>query len=345
MASRRRSWPTAGRKRSASKTQPALLVLPLDHGFTTPDVAVLTEQDMLGDRLVRRRKKRKAAAAFLDELATLSPGDLVVHADHGIGRYEGLTQIPVSKVPHDCVALEYARRRQALRAGREYRAAVRYGSESEGVTLDSLGGEAWQRRKSRMKERIREIAGELIKTAALRATRPGVIAEPDASYPAVRRPLPLRGDRRPGPRDRATCSRTSRPASRWTGWCAATSASARPRSRCAPPSSMAMSGKQVALICPTTLLARQHYTNFVERLHGFPIKVGRLSRLVPAAEAKKTKEGLADGTIDIVIGTHALLAKSIEFKRLGPGDRRRGAAFRSRPQGTAEGAAEPTSTC
>jgi transcription-repair coupling factor (superfamily II helicase) len=92
-----------------SKTQPALLVLPLEHGFTTPDVAVLTEQDMLGDRLVRRRKKRKAAAAFLEELATLSPGDLVVHADHGIGRYEGLTQIPVSKVPHDCVALEYAR--------------------------------------------------------------------------------------------------------------------------------------------------------------------------------------------------------------------------------------------
>ena len=123
MASRRRSRPTAGRRRSGSKTQPALLVLPLDHGFTTPDVAVLTEQDMLGDRLVRRRKKRKAADAFLAELATLSPGDLVVHADHGIGRYEGLTQIPVSKVPHDCVALEYARRRQALRPGREYRAA------------------------------------------------------------------------------------------------------------------------------------------------------------------------------------------------------------------------------
>jgi transcription-repair coupling factor (superfamily II helicase) len=80
---------------------------------------------------------------------------------------------------------------------------------------------------------------------------------------------------------------------------------------------MAMSGKQVALICPTTLLARQHYRNFVERLQGFPINVGRLSRLVPTAEAKKTREGVADGTADIVIGTHALLAKSIQFKRLG----------------------------
>jgi transcription-repair coupling factor (superfamily II helicase) len=79
----------------------------------------------------------------------------------------------------------------------------------------------------------------------------------------------------------------------------------------------AMSGKQVALVCPTTLLARQHYSNFVERLQGFPIEVGRLSRLVPAAEAKKTKEGIANGTVDIVIGTHALLAKTIHFKRLG----------------------------
>jgi transcription-repair coupling factor (superfamily II helicase) len=78
-----------------------------------------------------------------------------------------------------------------------------------------------------------------------------------------------------------------------------------------------MTGRQVALVCPTTLLARQHFKNFEERLQGFPLNVGRLSRLVPAAETKKTKEGLADGTIDIVIGTHAILAKSIEFKRLG----------------------------
>ena len=86
----------------------ALIVLGLDHGFTGPSVAVLTEQDMLGDRLIRRQKRRKSADAFLAELATLSPGDLVVHSDHGIGRYVGLTSIPVGKSPHDCVALEYA---------------------------------------------------------------------------------------------------------------------------------------------------------------------------------------------------------------------------------------------
>ena len=299
-----------------SKTQPALLVLPLDHGFTTADVAVLTEQDMLGDRLVRRRRKRKAAAAFLEELATLSPGDLVVHADHGIGRYEGLTQIPVSKVPHDCVALEYARGNKLYVPVENIELLSRYGSESEGVTLDSLGGEAWQRRKSRMKERIREIAGELIKTAALRAMRPGVIAEPDSSYPQFVDRFPyeetddqdraiddvLKDLEAGKPMDRLVCGDVG---------FGKTEVALRAAFV------MAMSGKQVALICPTTLLTRQHYTNFVERLQGFPINVGRLSRLVPAAETKRTREGLADGTVDIVIGTHALLAKNVEFKRLG----------------------------
>ena len=298
------------------KTQPAMLVLPLDHGFTTPDVAVLTEQDMLGDRLVRRRKKRKAAAAFLEELATLSPGDLVVHADHGIGRYDGLTQIPVSKVPHDCVALEYLGGNKLYVPVENIELLSRYGSESEGVALDRLGGEAWQRRKSKMKERIREIAGELIKVAALRATRPGVVAEADSSYPSFVDRFPYEetddqdraiedvlGDLEAGkPMDRLVCGDVG---------FGKTEVALRAAFV------MAMTGKQVALIGPTTLLARQHYRNFEERLQGFPIKLGRLSRLVPAAEAKATKAGLADGSVDIVIGTHALLGKGIEFKRLG----------------------------
>jgi transcription-repair coupling factor (superfamily II helicase) len=299
-----------------SKIQPALIVLPLDHGFTTPDIAVLTEQDMLGDRLVRRRRKRKAAAAFLEELATLSPGDLVVHADHGIGRYEGLTQIPVSKVPHDCVALEYARGNKLYVPVENIELLSRYGSESEGVTLDSLGGEAWQRRKSRMKERIREIAGELIKVAALRATRPGVIAEADASYPAFvdRFPYEETDDQDRAIADVLQDLEAGKPMDRLVcGDVGFGKTEVALRAAFV----MAMTGRQVALICPTTLLARQHYKNFVERLQGFPLNVGRLSRLVPAVEAKKTKDGIADGTIDIVIGTHALLAKNIQFKRLG----------------------------
>jgi len=299
-----------------SRTQPALLVLPLDHGFTTPDIAVLTEQDMLGDRLVRRRRKRKAADAFIAELATLSPGDLVVHADHGIGRYEGLTQIPVSKVPHDCVALEYARGDKLYVPVENIELLSRYGSDSEGVSLDSLGGEAWQRRKSRMKERIREIAGELIKVAAMRATRPGVVAEPDSSYPAFvdRFPYEETDDQERAIADVLQDLEAGRPMDRLIcGDVGFGKTEVALRAAFV----MAMSGRQVALVCPTTLLTRQHYRNFVERLQGFPLNVGRLSRLVPAAEARKTKESIADGTVDIVIGTHAVLAKSIAFKRLG----------------------------
>ena len=299
-----------------SKSQPSLLVLPLDHGFSSADVAVLTEQDMLGDRLVRRRKRRKSADAFLAEIASLSPGDLVVHAEHGIGRYDGLTQIPVSKTPHDCVAIDYAGGDRLYLPVENIELLTRYGNESEGVTLDRLGGEGWQRRKARMKERIREIAGELIKVAALRATRPAPVAEPDSAFPQFVDRFPYEetddqeraiaevlADLEAGkPMDRLVCGDVG---------FGKTEVALRAAFV------VAMSGLQVALICPTTLLARQHYSNFIERLQGFPIEVGRLSRLVPSAEAKRTKEGLEKGTIDIVIGTHALLAKGLRFKRLG----------------------------
>jgi transcription-repair coupling factor (superfamily II helicase) len=295
----------------------ALAVLPLDHGFTTPDVAVLTEQDMLGDRLVRRAKRKKNADAFINELATLSPGDLVVHQDHGIGRYEGLVSIPVGQSPHDCVALSYQGGDKLYVPVENIDVLSRYGAGEEDAQLDKLGGVAWQARKARMKERIREIAGELMKTAAARALRPGVVMEPDhGGYPAFvdRFPWAETEDQ-----DRAI------------GDVVADLASGKPMDRlvCGDVGFgktevalraafvAAMSGKQVVVVCPTTLLARQHYTNFAERFAGFPLKVGRLSRLVPAAEAKATRDGLADGTVDVVIGTHALLAKGVEFKRLG----------------------------
>ncbi|MEA3082091.1 MAG: hypothetical protein QOD54_1759, partial [Sphingomonadales bacterium] len=238
----------------AAKTQPALLVLPLDHGFSTSEIAVLTEQDMLGDRLVRRRRKRKAADAFLAELAALSPGDLVVHADHGIGRYEGLTQIPVSKVPHDCVALEYARGDKLYVPVENIELLSRYGNDSEGVSLDSLGGEAWQRRKSRMKERIRAIAGDLIKTAAERALRPGAVIEPDTSYAAFadRFPYEETDDQERAIADVLADLEAGRPMDRLVcGDVGFGKTEVALRAAFV----MAMTGRQVALVCPTTLLA------------------------------------------------------------------------------------------
>ena len=294
----------------------ALLVLPLDHGFAGPEVALLTEQDMLGDRLVRRTKRKKSADAFLAELAMLTPGDLVVHADHGIGRYEGLTSIPVGQAPHDCVALTYAGGDKLFVPVENLEVLTRYGSDADGASLDKLGGEAWQRRKSRMKERIREIAGELIATAAERALRPADTIERDSGYAAFVDRFPyeetedqdraiedVMGDLGKGtPMDRLVVGDVG---------FGKTEVALRAAF------AAAMSGLQVAVVCPTTLLARQHFNNFKVRLKGFPLNVGRLSRLVPAGEAKATKEGLTDGTIDVVVGTHAILAKGIDFKRLG----------------------------
>jgi transcription-repair coupling factor (superfamily II helicase) len=295
----------------------ALIVLPLDHGFTSPDLAVLTEQDMLGDRLVRRAKRRKNTDAFLQELATLSPGDLVVHVDHGIGRYDGLTQIPVQQAPHDCVALEYAGGDKLYVPVENLEVLSRYGAGEEGASLDKLGGEAWQRRKSKMKERIREIAGELIATAARRATRPAEVAEPDAGgYPAFvdRFPYEETDDQDRAIGDVLDDLGAGKPMDRLiVGDVGFGKTEVALRAAFVA----AMAGMQVAVVCPTTLLARQHHRNFTERFAGFPLQVGRLSRLVPAAEAKATREGLAEGTVDVVVGTHAILAKSVDFKRLG----------------------------
>jgi len=301
----------------AAKGGTALVVLPLDHGFASDDVALLTEQDMLGDRLVRRAKRKKSADAFLSELATLTPGDLVVHADHGIGRYDGLTSIPVGNSPHDCVALEYAGGDKLYVPVENLDVLSRYGAGNDGVQLDKLGGEAWQRRKARMKERIRAIAGDLLKVAAARALRPAEIAEPDAGgYPAFvdRFPYEETEDQDRAISDVIEDLGAGRPMDRLVcGDVGFGKTEVALRGAFVA----AMAGMQVALICPTTLLARQHHKNFVERFAGFPLKIGRLSRLVPAAETKATKEGLENGTVDIVIGTHALLTKSLKFKRLG----------------------------
>jgi transcription-repair coupling factor (superfamily II helicase) len=272
----------------------------------------------LGDRLVRRRKSKKSADAFLAEMAALTPGDLIVHVEHGIGRYEGLASIPVGQSPHDCVTLVYAGGDKLYVPVENIDVLSRYGSGGEGaVGLDRLGGEAWQRRKAKLKERITAIAHELIATAAQRALRPGVTMELDPSaYASFVDRFPysetedqdrviteVLDDLASGtPMDRLVCGDVGFGKTE-VAMRAAFAA--------------AMSGYQVAVIAPTTLLARQHFSNFVERFADTPLQLGRLSRLVPATEAAKTRDGLADGSIDIVIGTHAVLSKTVNFKRLG----------------------------
>lgn len=301
----------------AAKGVPVALVLPLESGFANDELELVTEQDILGDRLVRRKKRKKGADAFLAELAALSPGDLVVHMDHGIGRYVGLQSIPVGQSPHDCVCLEYAGGDKLYVPVENIDVLSRYGSDNEFVALDRLGGEAWQKRKSRLKERIRAIAHELLKTAALRALRQAPVLVPEAShYDQFIERFPweetddqdaaiddvLRDLSEGRPMDRLVCGDVGFGKTEVALRAAFVAA---------------MAGHQVAVIAPTTLLARQHFTGFKDRFAGFPLNIGRLSRLVGDKEIKATKAGLSDGTIDVVIGTHALLAKNISFKQLG----------------------------
>ncbi|MEO1226321.1 MAG: transcription-repair coupling factor, partial [Pseudomonadota bacterium] len=193
----------------------------------------------------------------------------------------------------------------------------RYGSDDTIVQLDRLGGAAWQARKSRVKKRLKDMADALMGVAAARELRKGEVIEPgDGAYDefAARFPYPETDDQLSAIADVLHDLGSGRPMDRLicgdVGF-GKTEVALRAAFLAA------ISGRQVAVVVPTTLLARQHYQNFVDRFANLPIRVGRLSRLTPAAEQKDVRAGLADGTVDIVIGTHALLGKQIQFKQLG----------------------------
>jgi transcription-repair coupling factor (superfamily II helicase) len=308
------SWPQA---LALSRPEIALAVLGIEAGFETDDIALISEQDILGERLVRPRRQSKRAENFIAEVTSLSAGDLVVHVDHGIGRFVGLRAIEAAGAPHDCLEIHYAGGDKLFLPVENIELLSRYGSEEATVELDRLGSTAWQARKARMKNRIREMAGELIKIAAERQLRQapqlavgaGLYDEFCAGFPyeetddqqaAISAVL---GDLSSGrPMDRLICGDVGFGKTEVALRAAFVTA---------------MSGKQVAIVVPTTLLARQHTKTFSERLRHYPVHIAQASRLVSAAELTRVKKGLAEGTIDIVIGTHALLGKSVKFKDLG----------------------------
>jgi transcription-repair coupling factor (superfamily II helicase) len=308
------SWPDA---QALPRPQVALAVLGLDSGFATADLALITEEDILGERLIRPRRQSKRAENFIAEVTSLSAGDVVVHVDHGIGRFVGLRAIEAAGAPHDCLEIHYAGGDKLFLPVENIELLSRYGSEEAGVELDRLGSTAWQARKSRMKNRIREIAGELIKVAAERQLReaprltvePGLYDEFAARFPydetddqqgAISAVLEDLASGRP--MDRLVCGDVGFGKTEVALRAAFVAA---------------MNGKQVAVVVPTTLLARQHFKTFSERMRGYPLNIAQASRLVSAVELAKTKKGLTEGGVDIVIGTHALLGKTIKFRDIG----------------------------
>ncbi|ARE38408.1 Transcription-repair coupling factor [Rhodovulum sp. P5] len=292
-----------------------LTVWALEHGFEGPGLTVISEQDVLGDRLIRAPKKRPKAENFLTETQTLSPGDLVVHVEHGVGRYTGLETITAAGAPHECLALEYAGGDRLYLPVENIELLSRYGHE-EGL-LDKLGGGAWQAKKAKLKQRIREIADKLIRVAAERALRKAPMLEPNHHMWeafSARFPYQETDDQLSAIEDVLTDMASGTPMDRLIcGDVGFGKTEVAMRAAFVA----AMSGVQVAVIAPTTLLARQHAKSFRERFRGFPLEVRQLSRFVNAKDAAKTRAGIAEGTVDICIGTHALLAKNIKFQNLG----------------------------
>jgi transcription-repair coupling factor (superfamily II helicase) len=295
----------------------ALAVWGFETGFEAGKLAVIGEQDILGDRLVRPRKKARRPQDFINELSSLTPGDIVVHVDHGIGRFVGLQTITAAGAPHDCLEIHYAGDAKLFLPAENIELLSRYGSEDTEVVLDRLGGGGWQARKAKLKQRIREMAGKLIQIAAARALKeaPRLIPQ-DGLYDefCARFPYEETEDQQNTidavledlaagrPMDRLVCGDVGFGKTEVALRAAFTAA---------------LAGKQVAVVVPTTLLARQHYRNFAERFAGLPVKVGQASRFVSAPDLKAVKQGINDGTMDITVGTHALLGKGIDFKDLG----------------------------
>ena len=296
-----------------------LVVWALEHGFEGPvgdkHLTVISEQDVLGDRLIRQPKRKRRADNFLTEATSLTPGDLIVHVDHGIGRYHGMEVITAAGAAHECLLLEYAENSKLYLPVENIELLSKYGHD-EGL-LDRLGGGAWQSKKAKLKERIREMADKLIRIAAERALRRAPVLEPppgmwDAF--SARFPYEETDDQLKAIGDVIQDLTSGAPMDRLVvGDVGFGKTEVAMRAAFVA----AMAGVQVAVIAPTTLLARQHYKSFSERFRGFPIEVRTLSRFVSTKEASDTREAMSRGTADIVIGTHALLAKNTRFKDLG----------------------------
>jgi len=300
----------------ARRNQTSFIVLELESGFKTKEITVLSEADILGERSLRPQKRRKASDA-LTQASSLNANDLVVHIDHGVGRFIGLKAIDAAGAPHDCVEIEYARGDKLYLPVENIELLSRYGSAEAGGQLDKLGGVAWQAKKANLKKKIRDMAEQLIRIAANRETSHSkplnlnqnaydefvarfAYDETQDQLNAIDNVLE---DLTTGKvMDRLICGDVG---------------FGKTEIALRAAFAVALEGRQVALVVPTTLLARQHYKTFVDRFVGLPLKIAQASRLVPSAKLKRVKEGMKSGAVDIVIGTHALLAKSVEFNDLG----------------------------
>jgi transcription-repair coupling factor (superfamily II helicase) len=292
-------------------------IMPMEKGFYAKEFTLIADQDILGEPQRVTKIKKRSHQRFFQELNEMSVGDLVVHKDHGIGRYLGLESINISERPHDCIILEYDQGTRLYLPVENMELISRYGNETALTQLDKLGSTSWKTKKGKAKKRIELIAHYLIETAAKRSKLVAdEIKAPEMAYANFCHQFPyvetndqneaiddIIKDLSSGkPMDRLICGDVGFGKTEVALRAAFLAVS---------------SGKQVAVITPTTLLCRQHVQTFITRFQYEKYNIGQLSRLVNARQLKKTKLGIKEGSVDIAVGTHSLLGKDINFKNLG----------------------------
>lgn len=304
---------------------PALTVAPLARGFLLdkPGIAVLTEHELLGERAPRARRGKQAGRArdpetIIRDLTELSEGAPIVHIDHGVGRYRGLEALDIGDAPGEYLVIEYAKGDKLYVPVAQLDLVSRYtGTSPENAPLHSMGGEAWNKARRKAAEKVRDVAAELLAIHAQREARKGTATEIDramchqfaAGFPFEETPDQQQAieavlDDLEAPRsmDRVVCGDVGFGKTEVALRAAFAVASA---------------GRQVCVLVPTTLLAQQHYTNFVDRFADWPLSVEVLSRFQSRKTSTESLQKLADGKVDVVIGTHKLLGSEVKFKDLG----------------------------
>ncbi len=300
----------------------AIAVAPLENGFalTEPALAVLTERQLFPERASQPRRRRvgREPEAIVRDLGELTEGAPIVHEDHGVGRYRGLVTLEAGGEKNEYLEIEYAKGDRLYVPVGQLHLINRYsGASVETAPLHSLGGEQWSKAKRKAQEKVRDVAAELLEIQARRRARAGLAIDLDramyepfaAGFPFEETPdqhaaieAVLRDLQSSQPMDRVVCGDVGFGKTEVAVRAAFATAAA---------------GKQVAVLVPTTLLAEQHYRNFSDRFADWPLKVEVLSRFKTPKQIRLELEKTAEGTIDVIIGTHRLLQKDVRFKDLG----------------------------
>lgn len=321
-----------------------IITVEIDKGFEAPDLIVISEQAIFGDKINQKKsnKRKNAAKKIIEEGIAININDLIVHRDYGIGRFKGIHSISASGVQTDMVKIEYGNSDMLFIPVEDIDLITRYGDDNPLIQLDRLGVATWKNRKERVKKRIKIAASSLIKTAAARKLKKATIYNPHqhfyeefkARFGFIETPdqgeaiTQIEDDLSQGkPMDRLICGDVgfgkTEVAMRaafivasnnydYDEYLEQITSTNKQNSKLKRHQNIS----QIAIITPTTILCRQHYKNFSKRFENTDIKIAHLSRLTTPATNKKTKQDLQDGKIDIVIGTHALLSKDIKFKNL-----------------------------